>query len=226
MEKHEENGQFSELGFFFYDVIHIVTAAIILIFLFASDAKYIADDPVLKGEFAIDCINEFAEIILGVLLMFFAFFIYKNVDVKMERFAYNFAFVIASIALLLPSISNIVDVIVYSGRDVVLPLFQILFPLNAMLLFCLALFQLKRKLGRWSRMLLFGMANMLLSAFVDISEIIIELSHGAEFEWIMIVEVIALLAPILPMVFGIRDFKKMGFIFNSRLSRGQVKNKQ
>ncbi len=214
MEKHEKNEQFSELGFFFYDVIHIITAIIILITLFATEAKEISTNPLLKLDFTVECINEFTEIILGALLMFFAFFIYKNVDVKMERFAYNFAFVIASIALLIPSISNIVDVIVSSGRGVLLPLLQIIFPLGAMVVFCLALFRLKKNLHIWSRMLLIGMGCMLLSAFSDITEMIVKLLEGAEFEWIMVVELIALLAPVLPMVFGIRDFKKMGFIFN------------
>lgn len=225
MEKYEENGQFSELGFFFYDVIHIVTAVIILITLFATKAEAISTNVLLRGEFAIECINEFAEIILGALLMFFAFFIYKNVDVKIERFAYTFAYVIASIALLLPSISNIVDVIVNSGRDVILPLLQIIFPLGAMVMFSLALFQMKNKLHLWSRMLLIGMACMLLSGVSDITEIIVKLAEGEEFEWIMIVEFIALLAPILPIVFGIKDLKKMGFIFNKNsLTEGESKN--
>lgn len=214
MEKHEENGQFSELGFFFYDVIHIVTAVIILVALFATEAKEISGNPALKLDFTVECINEFTEIILGALLMFFAFFIYKNVDVKMERFAYNFAFVIASIALLIPSISNIVDVIVGSGRNVILPSLQILFPLGAMVIFSLALFRIKKNLHLWSRMLLIGMGCMLLSAFSDITEMIIALAEGAEFKWIMVVEFIALLAPTLPMIFGVKDFKKMGFIFN------------
>lgn len=225
MEKYEENGQFSELGFFFYDVIHIVTAVIILITLFATKAEAISTNVLLRGEFAIECINEFAEIILGALLMFFAFFIYKNVDVKIERFAYTFAYVIASIALLLPSISNIVDVIVNSGRDVILPLLQIIFPLGAMVMFSLALFQMKNKLHLWSRMLLIGMVCMLLSGMSDITEIIVKLAEGEEFEWIMIVEFIALLAPILPIVFGIKDLKKMGFIFNKNsLTEGESKN--
>lgn len=224
MEKHEENEQFSELGFFFYDVIHIVTAVIILVTLFATKAGEISSNPLLRGEFAIECINEFAEIILGALLMFFAFFISKNVDVKIERFAYTFAYVIASIALLLPSISNIVDVIVNSGRDVVLPLLQIIFPLGAMFTFSIALFQMKNRLRLWSRMLLIGMACMLLSGAADIIEIIIELIEGEEFEWIMIVEFIALLAPILPMVFGVRDLKRQGFILNKTLHHEAKEN--
>lgn len=215
MKKLENDGQFSTLGFFFYDVIHIITAIIILIALFVSDAKAIATDPVLKGEFAIVCINEFAEIILGVLLIFFTIFIYKNVDVKIERFAYTYAYVIASIAILLPSISNIVDVIINSGREAVLPSIQILFPLAAMVLFGFALFQMKNDLRVWSKLLIAGMICMLLSSVADLVKIIIDLSSGEEFEWLIIVEFTALLAPILPIAFGLKDLKKMGLIFNN-----------
>lgn len=220
--KHEHNGQFNTVGFLLYDLLHIIGAVIILIALFLGDAKDVANNLVSEAKFVSTFTAEVSEIVLGLLLMCFVAFIIRNVDIKIERIAYTFAFVIASLALILPSLSNIVDIVTYmlGGHDAhiefILSLLQMLLPLFAMLSFALSLFKVRANAKLWAIFLLVGMGFMLLSSVTEIIGIIVSLNNGEEFELIMIIETISLLAPFLPVIFGIKDLQKMGLVFSKK----------
>lgn len=218
--KHEHNGQFNTLGFLFYDLIHIITAVIILISLFANGPKEIAEEIINGDGFVIEFVSEVTEIILGLVLICFVDFIIRNLDVKIERLAITFAFMIASLALILPSLPSISHVLLFvlegkgSFLGFFLSLLEMLIPLLALVFFVVALLRVRANLKLWALFLVIGMSLMVLTSVVNLVDIIATLAKGEEFELIVIFEVISLFAPAFPTFFGIRDLKKMGLIFS------------
>lgn len=57
---------------------------------------------------------------------------------------------------------------------------------------------------------------MILSGLIEIAEIIIEIVESKEFEAVFVFEIISLIAPVLPAIFGVKDLQKMGLIFSKQ----------
>ena len=198
--------QYSTIGFAIYDIIHIVVALTLLIRLFVVGGESLSE-----GELIISVSEQLLEITLGFLLICFVLFIFKNTDIKLERFAYTFAWILASLALFLPNTLNFYGLFHPESPSFIntaaylFTWIDFVFSLLAIVFFAIAISRVKHHPKLWSGCILLGMACLFVDAACSLALVINEATHEHVFDIFIALEFLSALAPLAPILVGMKD---------------------
>lgn len=221
--ENDRDRELNTLGFAIYDFIHIF-AAIAFIIMIITGRDVTLDSGEVQADLAIELADEFTELILSFLLIFFVIFIFRSKTQKTQMSYYTFAWLIASLSLLIPATFEIPALYIYhhgatyNAGIYVLRNFNLYLPLLAFFAFIFALFSV-HDAKRWTIALTCGIIAMLLfcvsSTVVYVFE---QVAAGIYFAhpFQALLRHIFMLAPIVPAVFTFSSLRYFDVIDNCK----------
>lgn len=206
------------IGFAIYDILHIFCAIVFLI-LAIEGRDVTLDSGELNANLALEVADEFTELIISFVLIFFVIFIYRSQTEKTQMVYYTFAWLIVSMSLLIPATFDIPSLYIYNHGAIystcvyVLRNFNLYLPLAGFLLFLLALL-FAHEPKKWRIVLDLGIAMVICFSITSTAVYVSEQLHeGTYFAHPLqtILRHIFLLAPLIPSfltLFSLRYAKK------------------
>lgn len=166
------------LGFSIFDAIHIALSIFFLVSVIGG-RNVALDSGEVQSDVLLEMADEFTELIISMLLIFFIAFIFRAKSDETQMVFYSFAWLILSIGLLIPATFEIPSLYIYNHSalgnipEYVLRNANLFLPGFAFVLFAVALFY-GHNAKKWRRLLTIGVLFIILFVATSVSIYTIE----------------------------------------------------